>query len=430
MEVPIPDEIRQVIARLEAEGHQTWLAGGSLRDILLGRQASDWDLTTSAGPATIQEILADAVRMVPTGVKFGTVKLVFSDLEAEITTFRGSSLTEDLVRRDFTINAMAWHPRWGLQDPCFGREDLRARLLRCPGSAKEIFSADPLRMVRAARFAAQLDFELEDNTRAAMGELNDLVRNVSPERIREELSAILTSPRPRMGFELLRDCGLLSPILPELQACVGFDQHNPHHHMDVYEHTLVVMENTPRDLVLRLAALFHDLGKPLCLTVDQHGIGHFYGHEEKGADLAEEIMGRLRYSKGIIATVKKLVGLHMLRLNYPQMNPAKFLARVGPDNVDHLFSLQEADARAGVGRSLQAIGEMRAKVKEAMEEKRPFSRADLAISGRDLLALKLPEGAQMGIILDKLVEAVIRDPRLNQRETLLNLAEGLKKQGP
>ena len=419
--IRMPDKIRQVIALLEAQGHQAWLVGGSVRDGLLGQSPRDWDISTSASLDEAQNLLSQSFRIVPIGAKFGTISLISPKLKCEVSTFQGN-LIQDLARRDFTINAMAWHPRWGLQDPHGGREDLRAQIIRCPDRADEIFTADPLRMVRGARFSAQLGFRIEGQTMAAIKDLYSLIADTSPQRIREELSAILVSQDPVLGFELLRETGLLQEILPELQACVGFDQHHPNHDKDVYQHILAVVANTPRDLTLRLAALFHDIAKPLCLTIDEKGIGHFYGHEGEGEKLAGQIMRRLGYSNYLTRRVGKLVSQHMQRINYPKMNPAKLLARVGKDNIENLFVLQDADARGGSGRSPEAIHQMRSLVAKALAEGRPFSRADLAISGRDLLSMGFPPGVEIGRILNKLLDAVIKDPDLNNKQELIKMA--------
>lgn len=420
--VRMPDDIRQIIAILEAQGHEAWLVGGSVRDCLLSKVPRDWDVATSASLPEIQEILEEFT-VVPIGAKFGTLSVVFADHKCEVSTFRGPTLVEDLARRDFSINAIAWHPRWGLQDPHDGRTDLKARTIRCPSEPLQIFAADALRMLRAARFSAQLGFDLEPATESAIKELHALIQDISPERIREELSALLISSEPRRGFELLRETGLLAIILPELQACVGFDQHTPHHDKDVYQHILAVVENTPPDLILRLAALLHDIAKPLTLSFDDKGIGHFYGHEQEGEKLAGQILRRLRYDNNTIATIKILVREHMQRINYPKINPAKLLARVGKENIEALFTLQEADAKGGSGRSTEGIDEMRRIVNQALAEKRPFSRADLAITGKDLLEIGVTPGAEIGRILDKLLDAVIKNPQLNTKDQLLTLAD-------
>lgn len=421
MDIRLPDVISRAMELLEAAGYEAWLVGGSVRDHLMGAEAKDWDIATSASADAIQDSLV-GLRLVPVGAKFGTFSLIVPGIKGEVSSFRGASIDADLARRDFTINAMAWHPQRGLLDPHGGGADLEQGLIRCPGPAGEIFRADALRMVRAVRFAAKLGFVIEAGTMVAIKEHRGLIQEISPERIRDELSAILISPRPKLGLELLTETGLLPHILPELQACYGFDQHNPHHNLDVYQHTLAVVENTPPDLVLRLAALFHDIGKPPCFSIDGQGIGHFYGHDMEGAVLAGRIMRRLCYDNETIATVKNLVTAHMLGLNYPRMNPAKLLARVGREDIEKLFALQEADVRAGVDRNLDAIDEMRAKVQEALAQQRPFTRGDLAVNGQDLMEMGILPGAGLGKVLDKLLAAVINNPDLNEREHLLELA--------
>lgn len=424
MDIFLPGPIRRAIELLEAAGHETWLVGGSVRDHLLGAAVKDWDLVTSAPADAVRAVLAD-YPLVPVGARFGTLSLAVPGLKGEVSSFRGPDIVADLRLRDFTVNAMAWHPQRGLADPCGGRADLARRLLRCPGRAEDIFRADALRMVRAARFAAVLGFSVEATALAAIKELNALVDDVSTERIREELSRILVSPRPRLGIDLLRETGLLARILPELQACVGVEQYSPYHTEDVYRHTLTVVENTPPDLSVRLAALMHDIGKPRSLARDERGRSRFFGHEQLGAELAGKILRRLRYDNKTIAVVGKLVRHHMLRLNYPGMNPAKLLARVGNADVFRLFALQEADA-GGDERSLEAIRQMRARVQAALAKGRPFARSDLAVSGRDLMELGIAPGPELGRVLDRLLEAVIDNPGLNEREKLLALARQLR----
>lgn len=425
MEMQLPEILNQAIEKLEAAGFETWLVGGSVRDKLLGREPKDWDLVTAADLASIQRVLQGSLRLVPVGAKFGTMSINAPEVKGEISSFRGESLAADLARRDFTINAMAWHPARGLCDPHGGQADLAAKRIRCPSDPRDIFAADALRMLRAIRFALVFGFSIEPGTWEAIGRLHGRLAEISPERIRDEFSAILTSSRPRQGLDLLIQAQLMDHIIPELLDCVGFEQHNPHHNLDVYQHIAVVVENTPPDLVLRLAALFHDLGKPHCLTVDEKGVGHFYGHEGIGARLAGRVLRRLRYDNETIARVKSLVAAHMLRLNYPRMNPAKLLARVGSEDIDKLFALQEADAQGGVARNTAAIQEMRRKVEAALAQNRPYARGHLAVTGRDLLGLGVPPGSSVGKILDKLLAAVIKNPQLNQKERLLQLARDL-----
>lgn len=422
MVIPLPEEIEKTIKLLEIAGFQAWLVGGSVRDHLLGQVPQDWDVVTSADPQDIERILRGSIRLVPVGAKFNTISLIAPGVKGEISSFRGQDLLADLGRRDFTINAMAWHPTQGMVDPYGGMADLEGGCLRCPGAAKEAFASDPLRMLRAVRFAITLGFTIDAQAWTAIECMSGRLAEVSRERIQAEFSAILTSSRPGTGLGLLVRSKLVEQVVPELMDCVGFQQQNPHHNLDVYQHIVAVVEGTPPDLVLRLAALFHDLGKPSCLTVDEQGIGHFYGHEKISAELASRIMHRLRYSNETIATVRSLVLAHMLWINYPQMNAAKLLALVGAGNIEKLFTLQEADVQGGADGSLDSIMAMREKVEEALTQGRAFSRGDLKISGHDLLAMGISPGVQVGRLLDVLLAAVLEDPSLNTKEKLLQLA--------
>ena len=443
MAMEIPPALARVLELLTREGVESWLVGGAVRDGLLGRAPKDWDLAAKAEPLVLARLLRNSPGLAKAGVRYvprsagvreprpgGDPGMVTSPAglllgrgwRGEISPFRGETLAEDLARRDFTVNAMAWHPDRSLADPLGGKGDLEQKLLRSPGDPRAIIAADALRSLRAARLALELGFTIEKGTWEAITELSGHLAAISPERIREEFSSILIGPRPRAGLDLLLAGNLLGQIIPELLPCVGLDQQNPHHHQDVYGHIAATVENTPPDLVLRLAALCHDLAKPLAMTVDEKGVGHFYGHEKIGAALAAKILGRLRYDSRTIAGVKNLVAAHMLRLSYPKLNPAKLLARVGRENVGRLFALQRADALAGEGRGLGAIAEMEEKVARALAEQRPFAREDLAVSGRDLLALGVPPGRTIGRVLNDLLAAVQEDPGLNARSLLLELA--------
>ncbi|MTI96649.1 MAG: HD domain-containing protein [Firmicutes bacterium] len=426
VEIRVSGYVAEVIAALRAAGHETYVVGGCLRDQLLERPPRDWDLATAAPVAELKELLAE-FKVVPTGLKFGTVTVLHPSGQLEISSFRAPSLAADLAFRDFTVNAMAWSEEAGLLDPWGGLADLEARVLRLTGGAKRL-EEDPLRMLRAVRLAVELNFALAYETRVALGRYRQRIGEVSPERIRDELNKILLSPRPLRGVEYLRLTGLLRQILPEVDACIGFQQYHPAHSEDVYGHTLLAVARTPADLVVRWATLLHDIAKPLTFSRDEKGVGHFYGHEKLGTQIAGKILRRLRFDNKTISRVKTLVRNHMLAINYPEMRPGRLLARVGRENIDALFALQRADMQAtAVDHSVEKLDAMAARVQAFFAQNAPVSRHDLAIDGRDLLAAGIPEGPELGRILAQLTEAVLDNPGLNQREQLLNMARELHK---
>jgi tRNA nucleotidyltransferase (CCA-adding enzyme) len=418
-----PQSVEWLLKKLEQEGYRAWLVGGALRDSLLGKIPKDWDVATVAPVARVLELLKDQARIVPTGLKHGTVTVIRDDLAVEVTELRAEDLTGDLGGRDFTINALAWSREEGFIDPWGGQEDLQQRIIRATVSPRERFQEDPLRLLRVVRFAVQLDFTIDKDTYQQLKEQAALLTGVSPERIREELVKILVSPRPAQGMELLQETGLLKTFLPEIEEGVGFNQHHHRHHKDVFGHTLLVLEQIPPQPLLRLAALFHDVAKPRTFSLDSQGVGHFYGHDEAGAKLTGQIMRRLRFDTDTIQRVKNLVQNHTLSLSYPNIRPHKIVHSVGLENLDHLFALQRADKLGGSGKEedLAKIQAMAEKVQQAIENKEPLHKSDLAITGHDLIKLGF-EGKALGQTLAKLLDLTVKDPTLNQRDTLLAIA--------
>lgn len=438
-----PPSMRDVIRRLHEDGHEAAFVGGCVRDVLRGIPVADWDVGTSAVPETVLRLFP---RAVPTGLKHGTVTIPTRDGPCEVTTYRieaGYSdarrpdqvefvgdVTRDLARRDFTVNAMAWDPDTGvLVDPFGGREDLARRVIRAVGDALDRFREDGLRPMRAARFAATLEFDLDRETEAALGPSRDRLALVAPERIRDELLKMLAAPKPSRGFEVLRRTGLLGTVLPELQACVAVPQ-NRYHAYDVYFHTLYTVDAAPIEKpIVRLAALFHDVGKPLT-RAERAGDATFYNHEFESTRLAETAMTRLRFSRGTIAKVAHLVRHHMFdyRPEWTAAAVRRFVRNVGPDAIADLFDLRIAD---NIGNGLKTgfphyLEELRGRVEEILAAREALTLRELEIDGGDVMReLQLPPGPQVGRILAQLLEEVLENPARNRREWLLRrLHEG------
>jgi tRNA nucleotidyltransferase (CCA-adding enzyme) len=436
----IPDEVRGLMNDLWQAGHAAFVVGGSLRDSLLGRPAADWDLATDARPPRLQELFPGAVYE----NQFGTVAVRRGDTVYQITTFRtdhdyadfrrphrvefGDSIEVDLARRDFTVNALAWGgpagAEAGLVDPFDGQADIERRLLRAVGKADERFAEDALRMIRAVRLAATLDFAIEPETLSAIERHAELTRHLSGERIAAELDKLLVAPRPSVGLRLLADTEILQEVSPELAAQRGIAQ-NKIPGEDLWVHTLRSVDAVPADRpVVGLAALLHDIGKP-ATAAD----GHFYGHERVGAELAETFLTRLHYPRSVVERVVELVRQHMFVYESEWTDTAvrRFIAKVSVPLLDDLFELRRAD-NVGSGRPPEAAGldELRRRVADQLAARVALDRSGLAIDGADLIReLGLEQGPRIGVVLDALVERVMSDPALNDRPTLLLIARSL-----
>ncbi len=433
----IPVAVRDLLARLRDAGHATYVVGGSLRDLFLGRTPADWDMATAARPDRVLALFPGAVYE----NAFGTVAVRQGALTAEITTFRtdhdyadfrrphrvefGDDIETDLARRDFTVNALAWGGRPGeplaLVDPFGGRADLERRLLRAVGDPALRFREDALRLVRAVRLAATLGFEIEPDTLRAIPDSADLVRHLSGERVAAELLKLLGAPVPSVGLRLLQSTGLLDRISPELAAQRSVAQDKIPGE-DLWDHTVRTVDAVPVDLpIVRLAALLHDIGKPATL-----GDGPFHGHEVVGAEVATALLRRLRFARATADPVVQLVRQHMFEYEPAWGDAAvrRFIARVGPPRLEELFALRQADdVGSGLVGEQAGLSELRARVAGQLKARAPLQRTDLAVDGDDLIVeLGLTPGPLLGAILDRLLEAVLEDPGLNDRLTLLALA--------
>lgn len=432
----LPAYVSVLISRLEEAGYPAYAVGGCVRDALLGLTPHDYDLCTAAGPETVKALFSD-YRMFLAGEKHGTVSLVCGENVVEITTFRVESgyadhrhpdevcfvprVEADLARRDFTVNAMAWSPARGLADPFGGREDLTNRILRSVGDPERRFREDPLRILRGARFAVRFRLTPEARTLSAMHALSPLMDTLARERVFSELSQFLL-------LTSAGDLALFAPeitqIIPELASAVGFDQRSPHHVYDVYTHIARVVEAAPPTLPLRWAALLHDVGKVSCFTQDETGRGHFKGHAQVGARIADGILRRLKAPTALREQVVALIDLHMTKLEPEKKQVRRWLSRLGPETLDTLLALQEADMGSkgtGIPEESAQFPRLRAMVRELQAESACLSLKDLAVNGNDLMALGL-EGPEIGRCLRRLLSQVLEERLPNTREALLEEA--------
>jgi putative nucleotidyltransferase with HDIG domain len=427
------------MATLRGGGHSAYVVGGCLRDALLDRVPADWDLTTDAPPDRIQSLFPRSLYE----NRFGTVVVRHAHAQYEITVFRrdvsysdhrhpdsvefGDSIEADLARRDFTVNAMAWGGRPGVEllfvDPHGGRADLTRRLLRAVGDPDRRFHEDALRMVRAVRLAATLDFEIEAETLASIGRNAELARHLSGERILTELLKLLAAPRPSVGLRLMAETGLLAVVAPDLARQPGIPQ-NKVGGEDLWDHTLRTVDAAPNRTLVRLAALLHDAGKP-----DTLAEGHFHGHEAAGATIAREFLSRLHAPRALQERVAHLVRNHMFSYqpNWSDAAVRRFIRKVGAGPVDDLLALRAAD-NEGSGLSAEAglLPELARRVREQLAAHAVLGRNQLAVDGNDLRSeLGIPPGRTLGRILDDLTERVIAEPALNDRAILIELARAL-----
>jgi tRNA nucleotidyltransferase (CCA-adding enzyme) len=441
----VPEDVHALSATLRSAGWRVWIVGGCTRDLLLGREVHDWDVATDAQPADVMKLFR---RVIPTGVQHGTVTVMKGRTGYEVTTLRGEGaytdgrhpdavvfvrdLDEDLSRRDFTINAIALDPASGeLTDPFGGERDLRARLIRAVGEPERRFNEDGLRLMRAARFAAVLQFDVEPATHAAMASCAAMLEKISAERVRDELLKTLLAPRPSSGIELMVATGLLDHVLPELRSLIGCEQ-NRYHRYDVFKHTMHVVDACRGDAELRLAALLHDVGKPAVRGVhDKTGDYTFYSHEVAGARMADAVCARLRLSNHQRERVVMLVRNHLVVYEDEWTDAAvrRWVKKVGEGNVEHLLEIARADC-AGKGvdavPQLQNLDRLRARVQQLAAQGLALSVRDLAVGGRDLMQhLGVPPGPAMGEMLQALLDAVIDDPSINTPEQLLDRAATL-----
>ncbi len=435
----LPEEVKKALSMLEEAGFEAYLVGGCVRDFLLGKMPHDFDITTNALPEETEEVF-EGFQVIETGIKHGTVTVLMNNMPLEMTTYRADGsysdgrhpdevhftrrLEEDLARRDFTINAIAYNPKRGIVDGFGGRQDLSQKQIRTVGEAKKRFTEDALRIVRALRFSSELGFSLEEQTAAAAQALKEILARVSAERIYTELTKLLCGENVRNV--LISYPEILGVWLPELLPMVGFHQHNFHHIYTVWEHTAAVVEAIQPVPYLRWAALLHDCGKPGTFSMGADGVGHFYGHYKRSTDMAEVILDRLKTDRDTRTRIINLIRYHDTPLEQEPKSIKRMLNKLGTELFFDLIKLQRADNMGQAPQfrdRQQKLDGIETMALEILNSADCFSLRNLAISGKDLIALGIPTGPAMGKILKLLLEAVIDGQLANEKLPLLRKAK-------
>ena len=436
------DHAKWIIERLRQSGYPCYAVGGCVRDSLMGREPHDWDFTTPALPDEIERIFADC-RTVNFGKQFGTIAVVLDGEQYEITTYRidgdytdsrhpdavsfSSSLTDDLARRDFTINAMAYNEEEGLIDPFGGQQDLGYGVIRCVGKASTRFAEDALRILRALRFASTLGFSIEPSTSDAILSGRRMLTEISPERIRDELMKLLCGDKA--DFVLRRYRSVIAVFIPELLGTFDFEQNNPHHNRDVYRHSVAAVKNIAPDPLLRTVMLFHDIGKPMSRTVDRHGVSHYKNHPLLGAAMTGEILRRLCLPRLFVEEACTLIRYHDLRLQPDPAEIKRYLNLLGVKAMRKLYQIRYADILAQSAYMRQEKIDLLNAVNDEMERiivsGECYNLHMLAVNGSDLIHLGVGTGQRIGEILSALLEKVITGELPNEKEPLIAAARAM-----
>ena len=432
----LPKHVKAIITTLENAGFEGYAVGGCVRDTLLGKEPDDWDITTSATPQQVKDLFP---RTIDTGIQHGTVTVLMDKETYEVTTYRidgeyedgrhpkevvfTANLLEDLKRRDFTINAMAYNTRSGIVDAFGGMDDLENKIIRCVGEPTERFTEDALRMMRAVRFSGQLGYEIEEKTGQAVTQLAPTLSKISAERICTELTKLMVSAHPdylRKAYEL----GMTNVFMPEFDAVMRTLQNNPHHCYSAGEHILHSLTYVRSDKILRFAMLFHDFGKAVTRTTDEKGIDHFHGHVEKSAVMADQIMKRLRFDNDTREKVVRLVKYHDLEIGLTPKAVRRAIVKVGQDLFPYLLEVKRADVLAQSmfqrDQKEEELHQLEEIYKEIIAKNDCTSVKMLAINGSDLIQAGMQPGKELGETLQKLLELVLEDPSLNTKEYLLS----------
>lgn len=438
--IEVPPKGQAIMDIITDAGFEAYVVGGCVRDSILGRVPEDWDITTSATPEEIKKLFP---RTIDTGLQHGTVTVMMDKEGFEVTTYRldgeyedsrhpkevtfTPNLEEDLKRRDLTINAMAYNDGTGLVDLFGGLEDLRAGVVRCVGDPEERFREDALRILRAIRFSAQLGYEIDGKTLEAISRLSDRLRQISAERIQTELVKLLVSGHPEY-LKTAYDSGVTKVFLPEFDRCMETEQNHPHHCYSVGEHILHSLNGVEADKTLRLAMLFHDIGKPAVRTCDPEGVTHFHGHAAVSAEMAKSILRRLKFDNETVSAVCKLVLYHDYGngLDVDMRMARRALNKIGEDAFPDLFSVKYADIMAQSDyqrqQKLEKLDQWRKRYREVLEEGQCVSLKTLAVTGKDLIAMGWKPGKDLGETLNRLLERVLEEPEFNTKENLLEEA--------
>lgn len=443
LNISLPQEVQKAIAQLEKSGFQAYIVGGCVRNTLLCLPVNDWDMTTSARPEEMKQCFAD-FRTIETGIQHGTLTVLVEGMPLEITTFRNDgeyldnrhpvgvtfsqNIEEDLCRRDFTVNAMAYHPERGLVDLFGGQKDLQKRVIACVGEPEKRFYEDGLRILRALRFAAVLDFSIDTDTEKAIHNCRHLLENIAAERIREEFCKLICGVG---AVRILREYhDVIGIFLPELEKCFGFAQNSKYHCYDVFEHTMEALLEAPPHLITRLSVLLHDIGKPLCYTEDENG-GHFKGHGDIGTELTRNIMKRLRFDNQTSLRVTRLVEYHDRDIPATERSVKRLMNQMSDEDISIFMEVKRCDrlAHAALYRELSpALTEIPRLVKEIRAKNACLSLKDLKVGGNDLMELGIPKGKEIGRILNALLDRVLDEELPNEKEALLAAVKDLREE--
>lgn len=434
MKIALPEKVTMIIENLQMHGYEAYAVGGCVRDSILAKKPEDWDITTSAKPEEIKKLFR---RTVDTGIEHGTVTVLLGKESFEVTTYRidgmyedsrhpkevvfTNKLEEDLKRRDFTINAMAYNDEVRLVDVFGGMKDLNYHRIRCVGDPMERFSEDALRILRAVRFSAQLAFPIEPETAGAIRKLAPTLQNISAERIQAEMVKLLVSAHPERiqdAYEL----GITKVILPEWDEMVGVEQNTPHHKYDVAGHTLHALKNVKQDKILRLTMLFHDMGKPAMKTTDENGRDHFKGHALVSEEIARNVLRRWKFDNDTVKKVTRLVCYHDYRIEATPANVRRAMNRIGVDLFPYYLAIRMADVKAQSPyrrrEKIENIVAMREIYQETLISGHCVTLRELAVTGKDLMQVGMKPGRELGNMLNELLEWVIDDPECNKKEIL------------
>lgn len=452
MNIKIPPEIEYVISKLQASGHRAYLVGGSIRDFLMGNIPNDYDVASLARPEEVMKIFgksggnnkSDSAKVIDTGSKHGTVTVIYGGVHVEVTTFRKESIysdgrhpdkvifsddiKDDLARRDFTVNAMAYNENDGLIDPFGGEADIKRRVIRTVGSPMERFQEDSLRMLRALRFASTYGFKIDEETKDVIfSKKEDIDLRVSKERIQKELEGLLIGDHVE---DVLREYAeVIGVVIPEILPMIGFDQHTPYHIYDVWEHSIRVASGMPRDAVSRFAGLFHDIGKPDSFLMGEDGVGHFFGHSEVSYEMTDKIMRRLKFDNATRNDVGILVRWHDLRPASTEKSVRKALIKVTPRLFDKWIALKRADNSAHAPHLIERIkstDEIDVIGHRLIDAEGALSLKTLDITGRDIMSLGIDQGPKIGEIMRSLLNEVLEERIENKKEDLITKAKELK----
>lgn len=435
----IPPEVIFIIKILNENKYEAYTVGGCVRDSILDKEPKDWDITTAAKPEDVRMLFA---KTIDTGIKHGTITVVVNNINFEITTFRSegdyldhrrpatveftTSLEDDLSRRDFTMNAIAYHSDKGFIDPFSGIEDINSLLIRAVGNADKRFKEDALRILRAIRFSSQLNFAIEQETLQAIKNNSHLINNISQERVREELTKLLISENP-MKFLLLRETDILQFILPEFNECFNIGQNNPYHIYNVAMHSLHSVSHIENSKILRWVMLLHDIGKAHTKTIDTNGVEHFYGHMLKSEELAEAILKRLKFDSKTISLICRLIHHHDREIEPTYKSVRKAINAIGEDIFSDLLKVKIADVKAQnpiyLNDRINKIQQIEAIALEIKQNQECMSIKNLAVNGQDLIDLGFLQDKKLGLALKYLLDVVIENPELNKKDILLQLVK-------